>query len=69
MKIHTRKVEQTDNVATGVQARKARQKAGKSLRSVATALGHSAAYISDLELGRRAWSEPLLRRYEVALKQ
>lgn len=48
--------------------RKLRQAAGLSLREVARQMGRSAAYISDLELGRRGWSGTLIRAYEKALR-
>ena len=52
-----------DNVLTGEHARKERTRFGKSLREVARRLGLSAAYISDLELGRRNWCDKRLCEY------
>lgn len=46
-----------DNVATGEEIRKRREAAKVSLRKVAESMGWSAAYQSDLELGRRGWTE------------
>lgn len=52
----------------GGQMRALRKSAGLSLREVARRLDFSAAYISDLELGRRDWSEKLIKIYEKALR-
>lgn len=52
----------------GQEMRKLRQATGLSLRKVAERMGRSAAYISDLELGRRGWSGALIRAYEKALR-
>ena len=60
-------VEVIDHSATGATARKARKKTGASLRSVARAIGCSAAFISDLELGRRNWTPKMLHAYSNAL--
>lgn len=46
----------TDPVETDAAMRKARKDAALSLREVARRLQVSAAYLSDLELGRRAWT-------------
>lgn len=67
MELKTRKVEQIDHTATGAMARAARRKSGKSLRSVACALGFAPSFMSDLETGRRNWNEQLLRRFERTL--
>lgn len=45
-----------DNKAMGQAMRIARKKAGVSGRELARRLGLSAAYVSDLELGRRGWN-------------
>jgi transcriptional regulator with XRE-family HTH domain len=57
-----------DYVELGMQMRRAREKSGLTVRAVATRLGFSTAYISDLELGRRTCSPALRKRYEQALK-
>jgi transcriptional regulator with XRE-family HTH domain len=69
MNLKTRKVEQVDDAATGAAARAARQKVKRSLRSVARQLKVSPAYLSDLELGKRAWSAEKLSRFEKALRK
>ena len=56
-----------DNKAIGIAMRQKRQAAGLSGREVARLLRFSPAYISDLELGRRAWSKTLRTRYLEAL--
>ena len=45
-----------------------RKAAGKGLRQIAGAMDFSPAYVSDLELGRRGWSEELIERYKKAVK-
>lgn len=52
----------------GKQMKAMREAKGVSARSVAQALGFSAAYVSDLELGKRAWSGELIGRYKLAVK-
>ena len=56
-----------DHKAIGADRRHYREKFGISLRSFAKQIGFSAPYISDLELGRRPWSEQLIYKFEVAL--
>lgn len=52
-------------IATGVQMRQRRERAGVGLRELSRKLGVSAAYLSDLELGRRGWRNlKLLKAYE-----
>lgn len=41
---------------------------GMSLREVATLMGISAPYLSDLERGRRAWSKHLVNQFLNCLK-
>ena len=55
-------------VYRGQEMRKKRETAARSLRDVARRMELSAAYVSDLELGRRAWSPKLIKAYEGALK-
>jgi transcriptional regulator with XRE-family HTH domain len=56
-----------DREYTAASMRRLREKAGVSLRAVARRLGYSAAYVSDLELGRREWREKLIGDYVVAV--
>lgn len=52
----------------GEDLAKRRVKAGLTGRQVAKELGVSPQYLSDLESGRRSWSETLRDRYLVALE-
>jgi cytoskeletal protein RodZ len=52
-----------DPVFVGQKMRRLRNSEGKTLRAVARAMNLSAAYLSDLELGRRGWSESLQKAY------
>jgi len=58
----------TDNVATGMLAREIRERHQVSLRAVARELNLSAPYVSDLELGRRGWTEERCEQYRTALQ-
>lgn len=53
----------------GQWARLQRLKAALSLREVARRVDLSAAYVSDLELGRRPMGEGLWKRIEAALRE
>lgn len=68
MELITKKVEVIDNEAIGNLARKTRWSLNIPLREVARRMNYSAAYISDLELGKRNWTQKLLNDYENALK-
>lgn len=58
-----------DDQATGSKLRADRQRlAGLTLREVARRMGLSAAYLSDLELGRRRWNAGLIERYREAAR-
>lgn len=52
----------------GKEMRQLRKSASKTLTEVARVMKFSKGYLSDLELGRRAWSESLILAYEKALK-
>ena len=56
-----------DDRVIGSQLRKLREDAGLSLREVARRLNYSAAHVSDLELGRRGWSEQRIQAYKQAI--
>lgn len=64
----TKAVQIIDHAAAGAEMRSKREKAKLSLRSIATKLGVSPAYLSDLELGRRAWTEERAQAFLAALK-
>jgi len=57
------KVERVDHVETGAHVRALREKLGLGLREVARALQLSAAYVSDLELGKRSWTRSRAAAY------
>jgi len=48
--------------------REKRETAGLSLQRVAELMEFSAAYVSDLERGRREWNEKLIKAYEKVLQ-
>ena len=68
MNLCFKSVKIVDNTTTGSLARKQRKQASKSLRAVAKSMGVSVAFLSDLELGRRNWTEDNLSRFTGALK-
>jgi len=49
--------------------RNKRERTKASLRDVAGLMKISAAYLSDLERGKRDWNADLVGRFEVALEQ
>ena len=52
----------------GQQMRSRREQAGISLRELARRVEWSAAYVSDLELGRKVWTDRKLKRYVKGLQ-
>lgn len=66
--IITRKVEVTDEIATGAKMRELRLQTGVSLRQVARHMDLSAPYLSDLERGRRAWTESRAMEFIAAVR-
>ena len=62
-------IKKPDNTRTGQIARRRRETFGKSLRKTARAMGISAAYLSDLELGHRQWSEELSKKFNEVITQ
>lgn len=67
--MHRIEVVKVDNAATGAAMRKRREAAGLSLRALGERLHLSAAFLSDLELGRRPWSETRAEQYVAAIGQ
>lgn len=53
----------------GLFAREIREKTGKSLRSVAKAMGISAMFLSDLERGNRNWCAAHVEKWRKAIQQ
>ena len=69
MGLLTRTVKVVDNEATGSLMRTARIKTGLSLREMARRLKQSPPYVSDLELGRRKWTQAKVDKWaEILLK-
>ncbi len=62
-------VEKIDHVAAGAAMRAMREKKKVSLRAVATRLGFSPAYVSDLELGKRNWDKDKAAKFIAAINQ
>jgi predicted transcriptional regulator len=58
----------TDDKATGARMRAMREGRGLSGREVARRMGFSAAYVCDLELGRRIWSTKVIELYLTAIR-
>ncbi len=66
-RLHFSKARVIDHARTGASMRKKRLALGKSLRQTAAAMGISAAYLSDLELGRRNWTARLASSFLTCL--
>lgn len=56
-----------DERALGETMKARRRAAKKVLRQVAESIGISIGYLSDLEHGRKKWSDKLLAQYNKAL--
>lgn len=52
-----------NHVATGQLARSLRKASNFPLKAIAARMGRSVAYVSELELGTRKWTEELVERY------
>jgi transcriptional regulator with XRE-family HTH domain len=59
--------EEPDNAKIGANLRLLRKRHLYSGRTVARLMGISAAYLSDLELGRRRWSSKLIESYQTTV--
>jgi len=57
-----------DDKLTGARMRAMREELGLSGREVARRMGFSAAYVCDLELGRRIWSTKVIESYLASLR-
>ena len=64
----TKQITVTDDEATGQTARDLRVGNGIGLRQLARRIGFSSSYVCDLEHGRRAWSDDLVKRYSDAIE-
>jgi predicted transcriptional regulator len=67
LKAATKSVEIIDHAKTGQIMRVARASSRLSLRTVASRLGVSAPFLSDLERGRRNWTTSMVSRFCEAL--
>lgn len=56
-----------DDATIGLSVSAIRRRHDLTAKDVATVLGCSPQYLSDLERGRRAWSLDLVRRYKQAV--
>lgn len=65
--LKTKLISSIDHVRTGESMRKARIASGLSLREVARRMGFSAPFVSDLEKGRRCWTEEKARKYNESI--
>ena len=65
--LKTHRIVAVDHAGTGAAVRKYRLRQGRSLRSVARELGWSATYLSDLERGKRRWTQALLKKVNEVL--
>lgn len=54
--------------ATGAAVRLHRRNKGITMKESAKRMGISMSYLCDLEMGRRHWTEALVRRYQEAVK-
>ena len=59
--------QQVDDRETGKEMRRVRLMRGMSLRDMARRAEWSAAYLCDLELGRRRWTQPAIDKYSSIL--
>jgi transcriptional regulator with XRE-family HTH domain len=64
-KLATTKKVIIDNLETGRRVRKERNSKGTSLRKLANLMGIQPAFLSDLELGRRNWTQD---RFDLAMR-
>ena len=51
----------------GMMMKREREEKGLSLREVARRMGFTAAYICDMELGRRGWNGAKIKAFRLAL--
>lgn len=56
-----------DPKETGAKMRKAREKSGQDVKSVAGRMKISTAYLSDLERGNRRWTLAIMESFQAAL--
>jgi len=61
------RIEKIDMLATGKSCRQARTMNGLTLRETARRMNVSASFLSDLELGRRNWTEKHIENFNRAM--
>jgi transcriptional regulator with XRE-family HTH domain len=61
------KIPGIDSVKTGEKFRAARESMGLMLQTVADRMDISMTYLSELERGRRNWSDSLVEKFQKAL--
>jgi transcriptional regulator with XRE-family HTH domain len=71
MKIPTQKKTTVEirNEQAGEMIRELRERKGVSLLALSNAVGYSQQYVSDLERGRRNWSNDLFNKVEAAIRK
>lgn len=69
MKLKLKPAQLIDHVETGAQVRAERERQGLKLQPVADEMGITVQFLSDLERGRRNWTEELLEKAEAAIKK
>lgn len=66
LKIHTKQITVRDDLLTGLYAQSMRKLYNKTLRDISELTRYSIGYISDLEHGRKKWTDDKLKWYEMA---
>lgn len=66
---HTVTVVLTDHEAVGAEAREIRKMHGITLREMSQKIGVHLSFCSQLERGNRSWTEPLIDRFNQAVKE
>lgn len=67
MRLPTVEIDVVDHIKAGAYIRKTRTTAGMSLRRLAKEMGFTAPFVSDLERGRRSWSEKNFDKAQIAI--
>jgi DNA-binding XRE family transcriptional regulator len=65
----TKNVQMIDHAATGQRVRTLRKKAGLTQLALATKMGMSNSFLSELEKGSRCWTPELLSKVSPFLKK
>jgi len=62
-------IEVIDAIETGIEARRIRHGEALSLKCVSSRMGISIIYLSELERGRKNWSDALIEKFNRAIKE